>query len=939
MPRSRDEREMEKALVEAMGFFLDAARRAVLDGAVPPADGVLTAAGAPDMRNWPGEGLWRSTIDRLVRPVVERIYRRSYRATAGHDPVPADVQRQSDAAAGRVASGGWLRRVWAAAQQALTSAHTSQDNQTLQRAALGDVLTIDAASRATRDRLAEYRRIVQNAALSDRARAAALRELDRAELGLLPAQSAQVPDNVATALAALARARSQSDREQGRPWRAEAATTAVTETTLAESAGAYDAGQSSEQATGQQTARKRWVALHDPATRQLDDNVREAHRLADGQEVPLDSPFTVGGETLRYPGDPSGSPGNVINCRCSVSVIPAALAAAAKETPLMSTTDVTAAVTAATDLPFAPRDTSWDGDAARAAVRKWATDDASGDLDEKKYAKAFLWADPEGPPSSYKLPIATVVDGELRAVLAGVQSAASVLQGGQGGVKDIDASQQETIRKRLGELYAQAAKAFQDDSIVPPWKKGSQTAAAAPCGCQAAAAQETAAAAVEQRAPLPLVVDTPAPECPCQRPQEESVTAAPAERRWKILVASAGTKVEWPPPKEWFAPPKTDGPRAIRVTADGRISGHLAAWSHDGMPNCHVGYDGECVLPPKSPSGYRYFHQTTLDMPDGSELDVGLITMDTGHAPVGMAAGAAVSHYDDTGTMAAVVRAGEDENGVWVAGSVLPTLSEDQRLRLSLARYSGDWRTRNGQLELIAALAVPTPGFPNPSRSDYAMVAAGALVPAQAAVAEAAPVPAGDRGPGRTACGCEMTDPAPAAEDPDAAQVPEQLRGPEDDGLAPLDDDTAAILDALMDEFRELPERDISAAGTLIASGSGSVPDYVKRIAKHLQEKGFTKSHSYAGAWVTVKKMCSTGDATFPGVQKVNAKSRAQACAAVATIGSLAIRASANEETATAGEDADADGTEQSARDERAQQQDGEPNGEAAKDNEKAEVA
>lgn len=47
-----------------------------------------------------------------------------------------------------------------------------------------------------------------------------------------------------------------------------------------------------------------------------DDKVRHAHRLAQGQAVDGDQPFTVGGEQLRYPGDPLGSPGNVINCRC-----------------------------------------------------------------------------------------------------------------------------------------------------------------------------------------------------------------------------------------------------------------------------------------------------------------------------------------------------------------------------------------------------------------------------------------------------------------------------------------------------------------------------------------------------------------------------------------------------------------------------------------------
>jgi hypothetical protein len=54
---------------------------------------------------------------------------------------------------------------------------------------------------------------------------------------------------------------------------------------------------------------KRWDAKDDSA-------VRPAHRLADGQVQYASQPFMVGGEPLMSPGDPSGSPWNVINCRC-----------------------------------------------------------------------------------------------------------------------------------------------------------------------------------------------------------------------------------------------------------------------------------------------------------------------------------------------------------------------------------------------------------------------------------------------------------------------------------------------------------------------------------------------------------------------------------------------------------------------------------------------
>lgn len=58
---------------------------------------------------------------------------------------------------------------------------------------------------------------------------------------------------------------------------------------------------------------KEWVATPDART-------RDEHWAADGQQVPLDEPFTVGGEKMMYPGDVSlGASGwNTINCRCTI---------------------------------------------------------------------------------------------------------------------------------------------------------------------------------------------------------------------------------------------------------------------------------------------------------------------------------------------------------------------------------------------------------------------------------------------------------------------------------------------------------------------------------------------------------------------------------------------------------------------------------------------
>jgi uncharacterized protein with gpF-like domain len=57
---------------------------------------------------------------------------------------------------------------------------------------------------------------------------------------------------------------------------------------------------------------KEWVTA-------LDGRERPEHANVSAVPIPLNSPFQVGGEELMYPGDPSGSAENVINCRCAVA--------------------------------------------------------------------------------------------------------------------------------------------------------------------------------------------------------------------------------------------------------------------------------------------------------------------------------------------------------------------------------------------------------------------------------------------------------------------------------------------------------------------------------------------------------------------------------------------------------------------------------------------
>lgn len=158
-----------------------------------------------------------------------------------------------------------------------------------------------------------------------------------------------------------------------------------------------------------------------------------------------------------------------------------------------------------------------------------------------------------------------------------------------------------------------------------------------------------------------------------------------------------------------FSDPQLDGPTPLQVTDDGRVYGHLACWDTP-----HIGH-ADLITPPHSSQGYRYFHQGVVRTEAG-DLPVGKLTIGTGHAGPGGDPIAAAAHYDNTGSTVAVVRAGEDRHGIWLAGRVLPGTDEATVDELRRSSVSGDWRDvqRNGQFELVAALAVNVPGFPIP---------------------------------------------------------------------------------------------------------------------------------------------------------------------------------------------------------------------------------
>lgn len=213
------------------------------------------------------------------------------------------------------------------------------------------------------------------------------------------------------------------------------------------------------------------------------------------------------------------------------------------------------------------------------------------------------------------------------------------------------------------------------------------------------------------------------------------VEAAPEEGAAVAAIVAAGAsysstqvRERTRPPGGWYV--REDGtPNHVFPVTFGeqvgpfrRISGYLAAWG-----TCHIGIQGTCVTPPHSITDYAHFAHGVTDTEDGPII-TGLLTMDTGHAAPDLRALPAAAHYDDTGTQFGTVAVWEDDLGIRIGGATLATATDEQIDKVNRAgALSGDWRRIRGNLELVAALAVNTPGFPIPRLSMAASAADGQL--------------------------------------------------------------------------------------------------------------------------------------------------------------------------------------------------------------------
>ena len=179
------------------------------------------------------------------------------------------------------------------------------------------------------------------------------------------------------------------------------------------------------------------------------------------------------------------------------------------------------------------------------------------------------------------------------------------------------------------------------------------------------------------------------------------------------------------PPRSLFERVEPDEPTAMTYEESGAVYGHLAAWD-----TCHVGLSNgayaECVRPPASRTDYARFHLGQMETAEGDMIAVGKIVVATGHAPMSANLEGATKHYDNTGSVGAYVRARNGQHGIWASGVLRSDISDEQLRDLRANPPSGDWRLYDHSLELVAALAVPVPGFPIPPRQ-LALSASGEI--------------------------------------------------------------------------------------------------------------------------------------------------------------------------------------------------------------------
>lgn len=181
---------------------------------------------------------------------------------------------------------------------------------------------------------------------------------------------------------------------------------------------------------------------------------------------------------------------------------------------------------------------------------------------------------------------------------------------------------------------------------------------------------------------------------------------SPAEGEWEAVLRASGARVL--PPIEYFHKHSDSAGSVVdEPDANGyrRCYGYAAEW---GV--CHIGYENQCVEPPRTFSDdYPAFHKGRTKV-DGGFIPTGVLTYNVEHrnAKRILTESATQAHFDNLKNAWAAVRIGEDENGIWYSGVVLPKVDEEDLVKIEASgQVSGEWKYD----ELRALLTVNVEGF------------------------------------------------------------------------------------------------------------------------------------------------------------------------------------------------------------------------------------
>jgi len=406
--------------------------------------------------------------------------------------------------------------------------------------------------------------------------------------------------------------------------------------------------------------------------------------------------------------------------------------------------------------PIAPRNYVFNADDAVKRIAAWSGIGTKTPSLEH-YASAFLWRDGNQvgdslAQDSFRLPLADIIQGQPHLIYHAVYAAAALLSGGHGGLPNIPEADQGRMKIVINDIYAKMAQVFGDQGMKSPFDPNIHASLSVDDDCDCTETEdEFAVPAVRPYGNVTYADPGYQSDKKARYPvdNEQHVRAAwsyisheanaskytavqlqsikdkimAAAKKLGINIAAATDKhpmagmppkmsllasvAPVAPPRAWFEQSAVSGPVPFSIGKNGQVFGHLALWR-----KCHIGIGNACVMAPRSKTDYSYFTMGPVTCDDGSEVRVGVISFGSAHANERYGVMPAREFYDNSSKAGAVVKIYEDKFGIFVAGSLTAGLSDVEIAEIKRSQLSGDWRLIEGNLELIAALAVNTPGFP-----------------------------------------------------------------------------------------------------------------------------------------------------------------------------------------------------------------------------------